>query len=79
MTKTITLTHDQANDLYCYLLMSTKYRKGERKVWDELAEEKKTDGTPKHANAESNAQFWAEMESTIGEILGIIDAAPLTD
>ena len=44
--KTITLSHDHANKLVCYLLMTTNYRKGEREAWEKLAAEKEEDGTP---------------------------------
>ena len=79
MKKIITLTHEQANNLICYLLMTTNYRKGEREAWERLATEKKPDGTPKFPNAPSNARFWEDTERELDEIRQIIDAAPLLD
>lgn len=79
MVKTITMTHEQATTLVCYLLMTTNYRKGEREAWERLATEKKEDGTPRFPNAPSNAKFWADTEKEIEAIRKIIDAAPLLD
>ncbi|MBQ6840436.1 MAG: hypothetical protein IJO45_07055 [Oscillospiraceae bacterium] len=77
MKKTITLTHEQANDLVCYILMTTNYRKGEREAWESLAREKMSDGTLKFPNAPGNAQFWQEMDTKLDEIRNIIDNATL--
>lgn len=79
MTKTITLTHEQATTLTCYILMTTNYRKGEREAWESLAQEIKEDGSPEFPNAKSNAEFWVDMETTIEEIRKIIDNARLED
>ena len=79
MVKTITMTHEQATTLVCYLLMTTNYRKGEREAWERLATEKKEDGTLRFPNAPSNAKFWADTEKEIEAIRKIIDAAPLLD
>ena len=79
MTKTITLTHEQATKLTCYLLMTTNYRKDEREACESLAEERKEDGTLEFPNAPGNAQFWRETETTVAEILKIIDDARLED
>ena len=78
MTKTITLTHEQANLLTCYILMTTNYRKGEKEAWERLAKEAEEDGRLKFPKAPSNAKFWEETEAQLTEIRTIIDAAPLT-
>lgn len=59
--RSVTLTNDQWSRLVCYLLMSTKYREGERDAWLELAEEKNPDGTPKFKNAAKNAEYWQQI------------------
>lgn len=79
MKKNITLTHKQATNLVCYLLMTTNYRKGEREAWEKLAAETSEDGKPEFPNAPGNARFWADTEREIEEIRQIIDAAPLLD
>lgn len=45
--RTVTLTADQWNTLYFYLLTSTKYRNGEIEAWERLALETNEDGSPK--------------------------------
>ncbi len=68
MNKTITLTIDEINTLACYILMTTNYRKKEAAAWDELAKEKKDDGTPKFEHAADNAKYWLELEDKLTEI-----------
>ena len=70
----VTLTNKQWSDLTCYILMTTKYREGERKCWEELGEEKNDDGSAKFPNAASNMAFWQEMMQSLNEISSIIDA-----
>lgn len=76
MIKIITMTHEQANNLVCYLMMTTNYRKNEREAWERLAAETKEDGTPRYPNAPGNAKFWADTEHEIEAIRKIIDDAP---
>lgn len=60
--KTVQLTNKQWSNLGYYLLMTTKYREGERDTWKSLDEELEADGvTKKFPNAESNFHFWEEM------------------
>jgi len=49
--RTVTLTADQWNTLYFYLLTSTKYRNGEIEAWERLALETNEDGSPKFIHA----------------------------
>ena len=76
--KTITLSHDHANKLICYLLMTTNYRKGEREAWENLAAEMNADGAPRYPKAQSNADYWAELDRDLEAIRKAIDDAPLT-
>ena len=55
--RSVTLTNKDWSRLVCYLLMSTKYREGERDAWLSLAQEKNPDGTPKFEKAASNAAY----------------------
>ena len=59
--RTVTLKNKDWSRLVCYLLMSTKYREGERDAWQSLAKEKNPDGTPKFEKAASNAAYWQEV------------------
>ncbi len=79
MTKNITLTHEQANFLACYILITTNHRKEAADTWKKLAEEKNDDGTPKYKNAAGNASWWEESEERLTEIRKIIDDADLKD
>ena len=55
--RTVTLTADQWNTLYFYLLTSTKYRNGEIEAWERLALETNEDGSPKFIHAADNARY----------------------
>lgn len=48
--RTVTLTADQWNTLYFYLLTSTKYRNGEIEAWERLALEKRTRTVPQSSS-----------------------------
>ena len=74
--RVITLTHEQANTLCCYIFMTTQYRRGEAKAWHELAKELNSDGTPKFKNAQSNGDFYEQLDAELEEIKKIIDDAP---
>lgn len=71
--KTVTLTNEEWSTLTTYLLITTKHREGEAKVWAELAEEREEDGSVKYKNAASNAQFWRETIEMLEEIRRKID------
>lgn len=71
--KTVTLTNGEWSTLTTYLLMTMKYREGEAKAWEELAEEREEDGSVKYKNAKSNARFWRETIETLEEIRKKID------
>lgn len=75
MKRTVELTTDQLNTLVCYILMTTQHRKGEREAWQSLAKEMNEDGTPKFANAQSNAVYYEELENKLDEIKEILDSA----
>lgn len=66
--RTVTLTNELCSTLQCYILMTTNYRKGELKAWEELAQEKNENGAPKFKNAANNAQFWRDMEIQLQQI-----------
>lgn len=59
--------------LVCYILMTTQYRTGELKAWQELAEEKEENGEPKFKNAAGNAEFWQQIERELEEIKKRVD------
>lgn len=69
----VVLTNHQWHTLTSFLLMSTKYREGERDAWRRLSTRKNDDGTPEYKNAESNADFWEEMIQDIADIHKAID------
>lgn len=71
--RSVTLTNDQWSRLVCYLLQSTKHREGERDTWQELAQEKNADGTPKFKNAASNAAYWQEVIDDLDAMLPKLD------
>lgn len=71
--KTVTLTNELCSTLQCYILMTTNYRKGELKAWEELAQETDENGAPKFKNAASNAQFWRDMEIQLQQIYTAAD------
>ena len=73
--KTVELTKDQLNTLVCYILMTTQHRKGEREAWEKLAQEKNEDGSPTFKNAQSNAEYYAELETKLTTIKEILDNA----
>lgn len=77
MKVTLELTEEQADALDLYLLMTTKYRKGEREAWESLAKERNEDGMLKFPNAPSNANFWKEKNETIENILKILQGAKI--
>ena len=77
MKVTLELTEEQADVLDLYLLMTTKYRKGEREAWESLAKERNEDGMLKFPNAPSNANFWKEQNETIENILKILQGAKI--
>lgn len=72
-TRTVTLTNEQWNLLTTYLLMSTNYRKGEAKAWDNISEKKDKNGNIKFPNAKSNKEFWEEMNTELEIIRSTID------
>ncbi len=73
--RTVTLTNGEWLDLTMFILLSTKYRKGEREAWERLSTEKKEDGSPAFPNAASNAEFWKTMDATLENIKQVIDNA----
>lgn len=73
--KTVELTKDQLNTIVCYILMTTQHRKSEREAWEKLAQEKNEDGTPAFKNAQSNAEYYAELETKLTTIKEILDNA----
>lgn len=74
-TSKIELTYDQNVKIRMFLLMSTNYRKGERETWEQLSNEFNEDGSLKFKNAKSNAEWYADLEKTINEVLKILDDA----
>jgi hypothetical protein len=66
--KTITLTNDQWSTITAFIRMTTKYREGELKAWEELAQEKEEDGAPRFKNAAGNIEFWKQTISTIDAV-----------
>lgn len=72
----ITMTHEQANLLTCYILMTTQHRRGELEAWESLAKERNDDGTPKFPNAGKNAEFYRDLEGSLENIKRIIENAP---
>lgn len=71
--RSVSLTNDEWNRLRCYILMTTKYREGERDAWARLAEEVDESGAPAFPNAAKNADYWAELDAFLGEVSEKID------
>lgn len=69
----VELTNHQWNTLVCYILMTTQHRKGEREAWEELAKKIDENGQPVFKNAQSNAEYYAELETALAEIRTAID------
>lgn len=69
----VPLTNKMRGDLTCFLLMTTKYREGERNAWENLSKELEQDGTPKFPNAKGNIKFWESMIEEIETIIHILD------
>ena len=72
---TVELTGNQWNRLSCYIHMTTQHRKGEREAWESLAKETDETGKPTFPNAQSNADYYKELETSLQEILEAIDEA----
>ena len=77
--KNITLTHDDACLLVCYLIVTTRHRQDEAEAWAKLAEERYEDGTPVFPNAQSNAEWWEKACARLENIKRIIDDSPLVE
>lgn len=71
--KTVTMSADDWNTLSCYILMTTRYREGERAAWETLAGEKDEAGNPKFKNAASNAAYFAELDGKLRRIRDAIE------
>ena len=71
----IPLTGDQKNDLYCYILMTTKSREEERDAWERLSKELDDRGKPEFPNAASNYSFWVDMIKKLETISHILENA----
>lgn len=69
----IPLTGDQKNDLYCYILMTTKSREEERDAWELLSKELDDQGKPEFPNAASNYSFWVDMIKKLETISHILE------
>lgn len=69
----IPLTGEQKSLLTCYILMTTKYREGERDAWESLSQEVDEQGRPSYPNASSNYKFWADLGGRLEEIRTIMD------
>ena len=64
-----TLTIKQYYRLSLYIYMTTQTREDTAAYWEELAEEKNEDGSPKYIHAAGNAQFWRELDADLHKIL----------
>lgn len=71
--KSVELTNEQLNTLVCYILMTTNYREREREAWKSLAQETDENGQPKFKNAQSNYEYFKELETKLEEIKTILD------
>ena len=71
--KAVELTNEQINTLVCYILMTTQHRKGEREAWEQLAKEIDENGEPVFKNAQSNAQYYQELEAKLADIRAILE------
>ena len=73
-TVTITLTHEEWNELSCYLLRNTKSRQAEIDTWESLSKVMEDDGvTPKFPNAPSMKKFEEETRDNVEEYIEIIN------
>ena len=70
----IELTEEQIDSLRFYLLITKEKRQEEEDMWKESAEEKQ-EGTEKQRVAESNADFFKEMNKDLEEIMKVLDNA----
>lgn len=72
-TRSVTMTNEEWNALYCYLIGTTRHIEGEREAWEELAKEKKEDGSPKFPNAAGNAEYYRQTKVRMDGWLAKID------
>ncbi len=66
------LTENQKIKLRMFLLMTTKYREGERKTWGELSKELNENGEIVFKNAVSNFDWWTDLEKEINIIIKML-------
>lgn len=66
--RTLTLTNEQWCTLAAYIAMTAKVRERERKLWEEMVNDKAPDGTPMFLHAAQNAQYYEKLETTLEEI-----------
>lgn len=71
--KAVELTNDQLSTLVCYILMTTNYRQREREAWESLAKETDEAGEPKYKVAQSNFEYFQELETKLEAIREILD------
>ena len=72
-TRTVTMTNEEWNSLYCYLIGTIRHIEGEQEAWEKLAQEKKEDGSPKFPNAASNAEYYRQIREKLDLWLAKID------
>ena len=65
---TVKLTHKEWNELHTFILMTNTWRSSEIEAYEKLAKEKDENGNPKFVHAESNAQFFREMNERLKKI-----------
>lgn len=75
-TRTVTMTNEEWNSLYCYLIGTTKHIEGEQKAWESLATEKNEDGSAKFPNAAGNAEYYRQTREKLDGWLAKIDGRP---
>lgn len=65
---TVKLTHKEWNELDTFILMTTNWRSSQIEAYEKLAKVKDENGNPKFVYAESNAQFYREMDERLKKI-----------
>lgn len=68
----IEMTQEQIDSLRIYLIMTEDKRKEEVDVWKKVAEEKQ-EGTEGKRIAESNVDFFKDMNKDLEEIQKVLD------
>lgn len=67
--RTITLTNDQWDKLWIYLLETTDWRRQRISAWEDMACKMNHDGSPMHPEAVENLEYFRELARNVSEVI----------